>query len=70
MLVRKPPVSWCSYPHHLGVGRKTLDLGVMGGNILPPPPEKVDKEKILSHMFLAEYFSNFIYYSYVKTIFA
>ncbi len=45
-------------------------LGGNGGEYIAPPPKKVDKEEILSHMFSEIYFSKFILNSYVKTVFA
>ncbi len=30
MLVRKPPVPWCNFPHHLGVGRARQSSGRHG----------------------------------------
>jgi hypothetical protein len=30
MLVRKPPMPWCNFPHHLGVGRAWRGSGCHG----------------------------------------
>ena len=48
--------------------RKTLDLGVMGGNIEPPQKQWIRRTSDLA-CFLEEYFSTFIFYSHVDTIF-